>query len=215
MLFKIKDPISSFTHLFGAALAVPCAALLIITAAKAGSTVHVAAFAIFGAALFLLYMSSGIYHLLPLGKHTNIFRRIDHMMIFVLIAGTYTPICLIPLKGAWGITMLALIWVCALCGVIIKVFWFDAPRKLSTCLYVFMGWLIVIAFYPLSRALPPQAILLLAGGGLLYSTGAIIYATKRPRLKIPFFGFHEIFHLFVLAGSAFHVAMMFKYIAPH
>lgn len=216
MIKKFKDPVSSLTHLAGAVMAIPITWMLVSRASQEGKTVHMIAFLIFGCSLLLLYSASGIYHMLSLpGEKGVILRRIDHMMVFVLIAGTYTPICLVPLKGPWGWTLLALVWGFAILGVLLKVFWLNAPRKLSTAIYLITGWLAVIAFYPLLKTLPFGGFMLLLLGGVTYSVGAVIYALKWPKINSKWFGFHEIFHLFVLGGSAFHVALMFKYILPY
>jgi hemolysin III len=191
-------------------LAIPCSVLLIIQSALHATVWHVVSFSIFSAALLLLYAASSIYHMLPISEHaSNILRRIDHMMIFVLIAGTYTPICLVPLRGAWGWTLFGLVWAIAVAGILLKAFWIDAPRWLSTSIYVSMGWIVLIALYPLIRVLPAAGIWLLFAGGMTYTLGAVIYAVKWPRLNFKWFGFHELFHLFVMGGTAFHIVLMF------
>lgn len=134
------------------------------------------------------------------------------MMIYILIAGTYTPVCLIPLRGGWGWSLLISIWSIAMVGIVLKVLWFNAPRWLSTLFYVIMGWLVVVAFLPLVRTMPIGAICWLIAGGLLYSIGALVYGTKWPRLNSKFFSFHDIFHIFVLYGSFCHFWMMFRYV---
>lgn len=210
---KIKDPVSGFSHLAGAVLSAVGLYFLIRYAAANGTVWHIVSFSIFGASLILLYTASSIYHLLTVGeKGLKILRKIDHMMIYVLIAGTYTPICLIPLRGGWGWSLLASIWGIAIMGIILKLLWFDAPRWLYTLFYVVMGWLIVIAFVPLVRSMPVAAMLWMIAGGLLYTVGAIIYGTKWPKLKSKVFGFHEMFHIFVLYGSFCHFWLMFRYI---
>lgn len=210
---KIKDPVSGFSHLAGAVLSAVGLYFLIRYAAANGTVWHIVSFSIFGASLILLYTASSIYHLLTVGeKGLKILRKIDHMMIYVLIAGTYTPICLIPLRGGWGWSLLASIWGIAMVGIILKLLWFDAPRWLYTLFYVVMGWLIVIAFVPLVRSMPVAAMLWMIAGGLLYTVGAIIYGTKWPKLKSKVFGFHEMFHIFVLYGSFCHFWLMFRYI---
>lgn len=209
MLKKIKEPVSCLTHLFGAVAAVGCTAAMLRAAMPYG-TRHIVSFAIFGISLILLYSASAIYHMLRLDEEkTRLLRRVDHTMIFYLIAGTYTPVCLIALYGPWGWSILGTVWGLALAGTVMKIFWLKAPRALSTGIYIAMGWIVLVAFYPLYKALPGTAIALLLAGGLSYTAGAVIYATKRPGISIPGFGFHEIFHIFVLAGSAFHVAFMF------
>lgn len=214
MLEKIKDPVSCLTHLFGAVAALFCTFFLIRAALPYGA-LHVTGFAVFGVSMVLLYSASTIYHMLPLDEaKTRLLRRVDHAMIFYLIAGTYTPVCLIALPGAWGWSILGTVWGLALAGTFMKIFWLKAPRGLSTGIYVIMGWIVLVAFYPLLKAVSTTAFLLLLAGGLSYTAGALIYALKRPRLNIPGLGFHEIFHIFVLAGSGFHVAFMFALLDP-
>lgn len=211
--FEVKDPISALTHFLGFLAGIPILILLILKARAEASTTHMVSLAMFGTSLLLLYGASTIYHTLKLSdRATAVLRRIDHMMIFVLIAGTYTPICLIPLRGRWGWTLLILVWAFALAGIILKALWLDAPRWLSTAIYVIMGWLVVVAFVPLERALPVGGVVLLVAGGITYTLGAVIYAIKWPRIQFKNFGFHEIFHLFVMGGSAFHIMFMFRYI---
>jgi len=213
---KIKDPISALTHFIGFLAALPCTAALIYIAKREATMTHVISMAIFGAALILLYAASSIYHAFNTGeKVTAILRRVDHMMIFVLIAGTYTPVCLLPLRGPWGWTILVLIWAIAIAGIALKALWMDAPRWLSSAIYVIMGWLVIVAFVPLVNSVPTGGIALMVSGGVTYTLGAVIYALKRPRFNFKFFGFHELFHLFVMAGSAFHIVFMFKYMMAY
>jgi len=208
---KIKDPISALTHFVGFLAAIPIMILLIYKAAVSATRLHVISFTVFGIALLSLYGASTIYHWLCISKEKEkVLRRIDHMMIFVLIAGTYTPVCLIPLRGKWGWTLLCLVWGFALGGIILKIVWMEAPRWLSTVIYVLMGWLVVIAFYPLMQAIPKKGVLLLVAGGIAYTVGAVIYGIKWSPFENKWFGAHELFHLFVMAGSAFHVAFMFE-----
>ena len=210
---KLRDPISALTHFLGFIACIPVLITLIVLSIKHATVYHVVSFAIFGASLLMLYGASAIYHALPVSdKIIAILRRIDHMMIFVLIAGTYTPVCLVSLNGVWGWTLLALVWGFALIGIILKAVWFDAPRWLSTAIYVIMGWLVVFAFYPLGKAIPTGGILLLLLGGIAYTMGAVIYAIKKPKLPFVNFGFHEVFHIFVLVGSAFHIIFMYIYV---
>lgn len=210
----VKDPISALTHFIGVLLSVFAVYSLVNRALQIGTVVHVAAFAIFGTSLILLYLASTIYHLVKKpDKLSNILQRIDHMMIFVLIAGTYTPICLIPLGGKLGFTILTIIWCCAIAGIIFKVFWMNAPRWAYTSIYLGMGWIIIIAILPLARALSTGALFWLLAGGIAYTVGAIIYGTKWPRLKNKWFGFHEVFHCFVLLGSFCHFMVMYQYVA--
>jgi len=213
MKMKVRDPFSGFSHLAGAILSVAGLCLLVRYASVNGTVRHIVSFSIFGASLILLYTASSIYHLLSVSeKSIRVLRKIDHMMIYILIAGTYTPVCLIPLRGGWGWSLLISIWGIAMAGIVLKVLWFNAPRWLYTLFYLLMGWLIVIAFVPLVRTMPIAAMLWLIAGGLLYTVGAVIYGTKWPKLKSKVFGFHEMFHVFVLYGSFCHFWMMFRYI---
>jgi len=209
---KVSDPINGLTHFVGALLSVAALVVLVYVAAQKGTPSHIVSFAIFGTSLILLYTASTLYHLLPLGeKGVQALRRVDHMMIYVLIAGTYTPICLVALRGIWGWSILAGIWALALLGVAMKIFWLNAPRWLSTLFYLVMGWLIIIAIPPLLKSVPQGGMFWLAGGGLLYTVGAVIYGIKKPNF-VKGFGFHEIFHLFVIGGSLNHFWLMYRYI---
>ncbi len=211
---RFKDPVSGFTHLLGALLSIWGLYVLITRAPQYASARYVVALSIFGASLILLYSASATYHLIAAPeKTTMVLRRIDHMMIYVLIAGSYTPICLISLRGVWGTGMLITIWILAFAGMMLKLFWFNAPRWLSTLFYIILGWMAVFVLVPLSRALSWGGMTYLFLGGLAYTAGAVIYATKWPRINLRFFGFHEIFHLFVMAGSFLHYWMVFRYIA--
>ena len=163
--------------------------------------------------MILLYSASSIYHLTYASqKVINVLRRIDHSMIYVLIAGSYTPICLISLRGKVGYSIFGVIWTLAILGILIKNFWFSAPRWLSTSFYIAMGWLVVLAFYPLSKVMPLSGVMWLVIGGVLYTVGGIIYALKIPKVKNKYFGFHEIFHIFVMLGSLSHYWFVLKYI---
>ena len=213
MSIKIKDPVSGFSHLLGAVLSTVGLYYLVRYAAANGTVWHIVSFSIFGASLIMLYTASSLYHLLVVSeKGSVILRKIDHMMIYVLIAGTYTPVCLIPLRGDWGWSILISIWGIAMAGIVLKLLWFNAPRWLYTLFYLIMGWLIVIAFVPLLKTMPAPAMMWLVAGGLLYTVGAVIYGTKWPKLKSKVFGFHEVFHMFVLYGSFCHFWMMFRYV---
>ena len=213
--FKLRDPISGLTHLLGAILSIVALILLVYYSVKHATVWHIVAFSIFGASLILLYTASSLYHLLPLSeKGVTILRKIDHMMIFVLIAGTYTPICLVALRGPWGWSLLSIIWLIAIAGIILKGFWFNIPRWLSTLIYALMGWLAVTVLDPLIKTIPLGGFIWLIVGGLLYTIGAVIYGLKWPNITSKFLGFHEIFHIFVMMGSFSHFMLMFRYILP-
>lgn len=209
-MFRIKEPVSCLTHLGGAVAALICTVALIYMAIPRGAS-YIISFAVFGVAMVALYAASAIYHMLRVPKRVSrILQRIDHTMIFSFIAGSYTPACLIALRGVWGWVMLAIVWIMAAAGLFMKLFWLTAPRLLSTAIYLVMGWVAVVAVVPLYRALSAPAFALLLLGGVSYTAGAVIYAAKRPRLFPPYFSFHEVFHIFVLLGSAFHVLFMFS-----
>lgn len=202
---RLKDPGSALTHLVGAVLSLFGLILLVQKAMAQGDTWSVVSFAVFGLSLIALYTASTVYHSFRVSPQATLaLRKVDHMMIFLLIAGTYTPFCLLPLRGAWGWSIFGAIWGCAALGMGVKLFWMGAPRWLSTFFYVIMGWLIVVAIYPLSQAVVPGSLVWLVTGGLLYTVGAVLYATKWPNPWPGKFGFHEIWHLFVMAGSAAH-----------
>ncbi len=209
----LKDPLSGLTHCIGVVLSIVGLVLLVYRGAAAGNAWQVVAFAIFGASMILLYTASTLYHWLPLSqKGTTILRKFDHGLIFFLIAGTYTPICLLPLRGPWGWSLFGCIWGLALVGIVTKIFWLNAPRWLSTVVYIAMGWLVAIATQPLLQTVPLGGVGWLLAGGLFYTVGAVIYGLKRPNPFPDVFGFHEIFHLFVLLGSFCHFWMMYQYI---
>ncbi len=209
----MREPVSGLTHLAGVALAAVGSGLLLATAA--GRPDRLVAFGVFGCSLVALYASSALYHLLPLSpRGVARLRRVDHMTIFVLIAGTYTPVCLLALDGGWRAGLLGVVWGLALCGVLLKLLWMGAPRQLSVALYLAMGWLAVVAAPAIFRAVPAGGVAWFLGGGLAYSVGAVVYGLKRPDPLPGVFGFHELWHLFVLAGSACHFWAMLRYIAP-
>ena len=209
---RLREPINGLTHLAGGLLA---AAGLVVLLATAGRADQLVAFGVFGLSLVALYTASTLYHLLPLSPAGIArLRRADHMAIFVLIAGTYTPFCLLALDGAWQAGLLGLIWGLALCGILLKLLWMDAPRWLSVALYLGMGWAALVAAPTLFRVVPPGGIAWVLAGGVVYSAGALIYGLKRPNPVPGVFGFHELWHLFVVAGSACHFWAVLHYVAP-
>lgn len=214
----IKDPVSGFSHLIGMFLSIAGLVLLIIDAVKYGEGAwDVVTFTIFGSALVLLYLFSSLYHLLNLGnKGTKVFKKFDHMMIYVLIASTYTPICLGPLRGPWGWSIFGVVWGLAVLGIILTAVWIKAPRWLTTSIYLAMGWLVVIMAYPFIKifkelnALP--SVLWLLAGGIFYTIGGVIYGIKKFPFTTKHFGFHEIFHIFVILGSFCQFWFIFRYL---
>ena len=211
----VKDPGSAITHFIGMLMAVFAAVPLIIKATHEPSPIYVVSIAIYAASLILLYAASTTYHTFDRSEKINtILKKIDHMMISVLIAGSYTPICLLVLGGRLGIILLAIVWSIAIAGILIKAFWVYCPKWVSSVLYIGMGWTCVLAFTQLLNSMSPAAFGWLLAGGLIYTAGGIIYALKLPifNMKHKDFGSHEIFHLFVMGGSICHVVVMYAFV---
>lgn len=216
MKFKIKDPGSALTHFIAMILALGASVPLLIKAARAPGYTHILALTIFIISMILLYAASTTYHALDISPNVNrILRKVDHMMIFILIAGTYTPVCILILGDQTGWMMLGLVWGVAVVGMLINAFWITCPKWFSSLIYIAMGWICVLAFGKLVNALPPSAFGWLLAGGIIYTAGGIIYALKLPffNSKHKNFGSHEIFHLFVMGGSLCHYVMMYAYVA--
>ncbi len=209
---KIKDPFSGFSHLLGLILSIIGTIILVLLSSN---LTQIIAFLIFGLSMIFLYASSSIYHLFGHSpEEVDLFRKIDHAMIYILIAGTYTPFCLIALDGLWRTTSMIVIWTLAVLGVgtvFFKAFWTKVPRWFATFLYVLMGWLSIAIIYPLYLSIGLPLIIYLLLGGLFYSIGAVIYAIKKPNI-IKGFGFHEIFHIFVLLGTITHFLGIYNYL---
>ncbi len=216
MQITIREPGSALTHFIGMMLAVFAAVPLLVKAAITSGPRNFAAMCIFMLSMILLYGASTMYHSVNVsGKFLRIFRKIDHIMIFVLIAGSYTPVCLIVLGGKRGYTLLGLVWGIALAGMLIKAFWITCPKWFSSLIYISMGWVCVLVFGDLLAALPPVAFVWLLAGGIIYTIGGIIYALKLPifNAKYKFFGSHEVFHIFCMLGSVCHFIFMYNYVA--
>jgi len=208
LLTAPREPVNALTHWAGAVVALIVLGPLLTWAQARGLARW--PFMVFGLSMVALYAASASYHSFGGSERRLLWlRKLDHAGIFLLIAGSYTPVAYYGLEGVWRGAVLGLIWGIAAAGVLLKLFTMNLPRWVSTLLYVGMGWL-ALAFVPqLARNLPPAALLWLAAGGMLYSIGAVIYGTKRWNPRPGLFGFHEIWHLFVLGGTAAHVAMMF------
>lgn len=216
MNITIREPGSAITHFIGMMMALFAAVPLLIKAALTSGANCFYAMTIFMCSMILLYGASTTYHSVNVsGRILRIFRKIDHMMISVLIAGTYTPVCLITLKGRQGYLLLAAVWGIALAGILIKAFWITCPKWFSSILYIAMGWACLSQFGQLWASLSRPAFFWLLAGGIFYTAGGVIYALKLPvfNAKHRFFGSHEIFHLFVMAGSICHFIFMFNYVA--
>ena len=211
MRWKAKEPFNSYSHMLGVLLSI--AGLVALVAHSAGQSMRVIGFSIYGASLILLYSASTIYHWLEISpRGEDLLRRFDHTAIFFLIAGSYTPVCLVTLRGEWGWSLFALVWSLAVGGAVLKLFFRHLPTWLTTTIYLGMGWLAVVAVGPLVHAYPAGGLLWLVAGGLAYTVGAVIYALERPDPFPQVFGHHEIFHIFVLVGSVFHFVFMAQYV---
>jgi hemolysin III len=209
----LKDPISGFIHSIGAILSIVALVLLIVKAVNPLDPWKIVSFSIFGTALFLLYTASTLYHWISVsGRTESILKRFDQMMIYVLIAATYTPFCLIPLRGPWGWSLFGVIWGLAVFGILWKLFQFKFPNWFSTVYYLFMGWLAVIAIFPLLANLQTGALIWLFLGGIFYTGGVIFFIIDRQESPRKGFGYHEIWHLMVIAGSFSHFWVVYKYV---
>ena len=217
MQITIREPGSAITHFIAMMMAVFAATPLLIKAAlSSDGKITLLALGIFCISMILLYGASATYHSLNIsGKALRIFRKIDHMMIFVLIAGSYTPVCLIILGGKLGYTLLSVVWGIALFGMILKACWVTCPKWFSSVIYIAMGWVCLGVFGTLWNVLPHAAFGWLLAGGIIYTISGVIYALKLPIFngKHKFFGSHEIFHLFVMGGSICHFIFMYLYVA--
>ena len=209
---ELKEPLSGALHFLGAILSV--IALIFLILGGLDSVWKIVSFSIYGATLILLYNFSTIYHWVPkeLGGEKGIFRKLDHLAIYLLIAGTYTPFCLVTMHGPWGWSLFGIVWGLALIGMLTQSICMNADRRFTTLIYIGMGWTILIALKPLLETLNPNGIWLLSLGGVVYSVGGIIYALKKPNLS-KYFGFHELWHVFVLLGSFFHFLAVYYYVA--
>jgi hemolysin III len=210
----IREPINGLTHLAGAILSFAgLLAMVIKASASTSSGLVIASVIVFGISMILLYSASATYHMvIARDKVIAFLRRIDHSMIFVLIAGSYAPFCLISLNGVTGWVIFSIVATVAVLGVLFKMIWFSCPRWLSTVLYVALGWVIIFAFSPLSETLSAAGIFLLLLGGIFYTIGGVIYAVKPKFLEFKHFGFHEIFHIFIMLGSTAHFLCVYLYI---
>lgn len=216
MKFQLKDPGSAITHFVALILAILAVSPLLSKAAREPDNLHVIALGIFITSMILLYAASTIYHSFDINEKVNrSLKKLDHMMISVLIAGSYTPVCLIALNNRTGYLLCAAVWAVAILGIIIKACWINCPKWFSSVLYIGMGWMVVLAFSQIFHALSRPAFGWLLAGGIIYTIGGIIYALKLPifNSRHTNFGSHEIFHLFVMGGSACHFVVMYQYIA--
>jgi hemolysin III len=205
MRLRVKDPVSGLSHFTGFVLAlVGFAWLTLRGSSHPAMTASVAAY---GASLVALYAASSAYHLIIAGERTTrVLRTFDHVAIFLLIAGTFTPVFWRAFEGTSRTVMLAGVWGVGVAGIALRVFWWRAPRALYTTLYVAMGWMVVPRWSAVAHAIPVAAAMLVVAGGVVYTLGAVVYALRWPNPFPRVFGFHEIWHIFVLGGSALHFA---------
>ncbi len=212
-LGKMQNPIRGFLH-GSAALAALIGTIYLINKAW-GSTAALTGAAIFGVALLVMFTVSTLYHSVPWGpRWKSRFQRYDHSTIYLVVAGTYTPIALATLTGRWLVVSLFVVWGIALCGILIKLFAPGGSTKLSVTLQMVMGWTVVFWIHEIWDRLGPGAILLIAAGGLFYTVGLIFWATKRPKLFARSFSYHELFHVMVVIASALHFAAVAFYAIP-
>lgn len=215
--FIPKDPISALTHFIGFVASIFGMPILLVAAAQSQKGVGtLISLSIFMMSMILLYGASAAYHSFNLTARANrILKKLDHMMIFLLIAGSYTPVCVMVLDRAKGLRLLALVWGIAAAGMVLKACWVTCPKWFSSVIYIGMGWVCILAFSDIYQALPPAAFLWLLGGGIFYTIGGVVYALKLRILerRFPGFGAHELFHIFVMCGSLCHYIVMFGLVA--
>jgi hemolysin III len=208
-----REPWNTLTHLMGLILSILGGAALLIRAVAHPHPLAILSAAVFSIGLAGLYFASSYYH----GKYATEpvlirLRKLDHVMIFFLIAATYTPVCLMVLPWKTGTLLLSIVWLLAASGMILKMFFINVPRWVSTGLYLFLGWVSVAVIQPLYQLLPGPGFFLLVAGGVFYTVGAVIYGMKNPNHRIGPFGHHEIFHWLILAGSLSHYIMVYFFI---
>jgi hemolysin III len=213
MFAKLREPVSGLTHLFAAIAALGgVAVLLIVGWGTAGKTI---ALTIYGVSLVLMFTASSVYHMvIARPKVIEILRKIDHSAIYLLIAGTYTPFCVHYFTGFWKWGMLAVVWGLAIAGIVVKIFYIQAPRWLSAGVYIVMGWLCLAGGPQILATLPGFALFWLALGGVVYTLGAMVYITRIMNFVPGVFGFHEVWHIFVILGALAHFIGVLFYIAP-
>jgi hemolysin III len=211
---RLRHPFSGLSHLAGAVISIVGLVLLLVAAQ--GKPLHTVSFAVYGATLVFLYVASSLYHLLRVPQaHEERLLGLDRAAIYMLIAGTYTPICLVALPTAWGWSLFGVVWGLALSGIVIDIaLRRRTPDWLQALLYLATGWVVVVALGPLFQSLPLAALLWLGAGSLIYTVGAVICVTNRPHLNPRFFNAHDLWHVMVIAGSVCHFIVMLQFIAP-
>lgn len=213
MFHKFRDPVSGLTHAFAAAAAlIGLPLLLVVGWGPPGKTISLT---VYGVSLVLMFAASATYHLVRAQpKAIAALRKLDHSAIYLLIAGTYTPFCFTWFTGFWRWGILLIVWSLAIIGIVVKLWTIHAPRWVSAGLYVAMGWLCLIGLPQMLASMPPQALFWLAAGGVVYTLGAVVYVTKAMDFFPGVFGFHEVWHIFVMAGALAHFIGILFYAAP-
>jgi len=212
MLRRLREPVNGLTHLAAAILAV--GGLLLLLYLGRDSTTKTASLAVYGISLVLMFSASATYHLVRAGpKVLLLLRKLDHASIYLLIAGTYTPICLYYFSGFWRMGLLLIIWSLAFLGIAVKLLIIRAPRWVTAGVYLVMGWLALAGIGEILRSLPAGALIWLALGALFFTGGAVIYILKKPNLFPGVFGFHEVWHVFVILGALSHYVLVVAYVA--
>lgn len=210
----LREPINGLTHLIGAILSV--IALIALTTKATldiGSSIAIGSSIMFGISMILLYSASATYHsVISTDKVIKNLKKLDHSMIFILIAGSYAPYCLIALHNKVGYILFGAVLLFGIAGIVFKLFWVTCPKWLSSVMYIAVGWFAIFAIYPLSKVLPTPGFVLLVLGGIMYTIGGVIYAFKDDRIKIGSFGTHEIFHIFIMLGTLCHFLSVFFYV---
>lgn len=214
MIAKLREPVNGLTHFFAAIVAAVGLIVLIVLGWK--SVLKEISFSVYGISLILLFAASATYHMVKAKpKILENLRKLDHSAIYLLIAGTYTPFCVVMFQGFWQWGLLAIIWSLAIIGIVVKLFIIKAPRWLTAGVYIVMGWLCIAAIGEMLKVLPAGALAWLIVGGVIYTLGAIVYITKKLDFLPGKFGFHEVWHIFVILGALAHFIAVAVYIAPH
>ena len=210
----LREPINGLTHFVGAVLSLVALIAMLFRAFERGSSsITFGSVIFFGVSMILLYSSSATYHsVIASDKIIKRLKRLDHSMIFILIAGSYAPFCLVALDGKVGLNLFLAVTICAVLGIIFKLFWVTCPRWISSVMYIGIGWFAIFAIYPMAQVLPLAGLLWLISGGLMYTIGGVIYALKTEKIRIWLFGRHEIFHVFIMLGTLCHFLCVFLYI---
>lgn len=214
MLSKLREPVSGLTHL-GATIVALVAVVILLFVGRGGAT-KLISLAIYGLSLILMFAASAAYHLVNAAPHVvSALRKLDHSAIYCLIAGTYTPICLHFCQGFWQWGFTGVIWSLAVAGITVKLFVIKAPRWLTAGIYLVMGWLALIVVPEIAKTMPPPALAWILAGGIVFTLGSIVYITKKPDFFPEVFGFHEVWHIFVILGSACHFIAIAVFVAPY